>query len=107
MMLFGHDFNDRQGAKADGIWRDSMLAEIAWHLPRMLGAYTDRQDFWHWFCGEVESLLAHADSDESRLYFKDRLNAILEDAGVEERLELTPMSSDPCATPSSSASISS
>lgn len=98
MKIFGREFNDEQTSEADHAWMQRMVQEMQLHLPRMLRENTDRSEFWSWFCGEAESLFRHAHHDQDRLYFQDFINKTLEDAGLEERFELTRHASDPtCA----------
>lgn len=89
MELFGTDFNDRYSSEGDILWVNRMATEIEAHLPRMQREYPDREAFWGWFCGEVESMLRYVASDEDRVYAKERLNVLLEDAGIADRLDLT------------------
>jgi|APAra7269096979_1048534.scaffolds.fasta_scaffold04456_6 hypothetical protein len=94
MELFGTDFNDRQTSEGDILWVNRMASEIVAHLPRMQREYPDREAFWSWFCGEVESMLRYVATDEDRLYAKERLNALLEEAGIADRFELTALAID-------------
>lgn len=66
-----------------------MVHEIQLHLPRMLREHPQRREFWDWFCGETDSLFRYVHRDEDRLYFQDFINKTLEDAGLEERFDLT------------------
>jgi hypothetical protein len=89
MKIFGRNFSDRVTIEADRVWAEHLVREIGKHLPRMLRENPDRSAFWGWFCGEAESLFHHARDDEDRLYFQDLINKTLEDAGLEERFDLT------------------
>lgn len=89
MELFGKDFNGRHSSEGDILWVNRMATEIEAHLPRMQRDYPDRAAFWSWFCGEVESMLRYVANDEDRVYAKKRLNVLLEDAGIADRLDLT------------------
>lgn len=98
MKIFGRDFSDQATIEADHAWMERMVQEMQLHLPRMLRENTDRSEFWNWFCGEAESLFRFARHDEERLYFQDFINKTLEDAGLDERFELTRNARDPiCA----------
>ncbi|HEY5971411.1 MAG TPA: hypothetical protein VIT22_05465 [Pseudoxanthomonas sp.] len=98
MKIFGRNFSDHPIPEADHAWMDRMVREIRQHLPRMLREHPQRGEFWDWFCGEVDSLFRHVRRDEDRLYFQDFINKTLEDAGLEERLDLTRRADDPaCA----------
>lgn len=96
MKIFGRDFSDRVTIEADHVWAEGMVREIGQHLPRMLREHPQRAEFWGWFCGEAESLLRHAHDDQDRLYFQDLMNKALEDAGLEERFDLTGRAGAPC-----------
>jgi hypothetical protein len=95
MKIFGRDFSDQVSIEADHAWMERMVQEMQLHLPRMLRDNPERSEFWNWFCGEAESLFRHARNDEERLYFQDFVNKTLEDAGLEERFELTRHADDP------------
>ncbi len=98
MKIFDADYSERASAEPDQEWLDAMLAEIERHLPRMLRDHPDPAEFWHWFCGEADSFLAQAGQDQERLLFQDRVNKILEDAGLVERFKLTAAPRNPqCA----------
>lgn len=98
MKIFGREFSDEVTIEADHAWMERMVHEMQLHLPRMLRENPERSDFWSWFCGEAESLFRHARDDQDRLYFQDFINKTLEDAGLEERYQLTRHASDPiCA----------
>jgi hypothetical protein len=90
MDIFGRDFSDHLTPQADHAWMDRMVHEIQQHLPRMLREHPQRGEFWEWFCGETDSLFRYVHRDEDRLYFQDFINKTLEDAGLEERFDLTP-----------------
>jgi len=94
MIIFGKDFSDHLTAQADHAWMDRMVHEIQQHLPRMLREHPQRDEFWDWFCGEVDSLFRYIPRDEDRLYFQDFINSTLEDAGLEERFDLTRRAGD-------------
>ena len=89
MKIFGKDFREQVTIEADHAWVERMVREMQQHVPRMLRESPERSEFWRWFCGEAESLFRHARHDEDRLYFQDFINKTLEDAGLEERFELT------------------
>ena len=95
MKIFGRDFDDQATIEADHAWMERMVREMRQHLPRMLRDSPERSGFWNWFCGEAESLFRHAHHDEDRLYFQDFINKTLEDAGLEERFQLTRHADDP------------
>ena len=98
MKIFGRDFSGQVTIEADHAWMERMVLEMRQHLPRMLRDHPERSEFWRWFCGEAESLFRHARDDQDRLYFQDFVNKTLEDAGLEERFQLTRHASDPiCA----------
>ncbi|MEO8364780.1 MAG: hypothetical protein ABI538_01095 [Pseudoxanthomonas sp.] len=89
MDIFGRHFSDPLIAQVDHAWTDRMVQEIRLHLPRMLQEHPQRGEFWDWFCGETDSLFRYVHRDEDRLYFQDFINKTLEDAGLEERFDLT------------------
>jgi hypothetical protein len=95
MRIFGREFSEEVTIEADHAWMERMVREMQQHLPRMLRENPERSAFWSWFCGEAESLFRHARDDQDRLYFQDFINKTLEDAGLEERFELTRHASDP------------
>jgi hypothetical protein len=95
MKIFGREFNDEATIEADHAWMERMVHEMQLHVPRMLRENPERSEFWRWFCGEAESLFRHARDDQDRLYFQDFINKTLEDAGLEERYQLTRHASDP------------
>jgi len=95
MKIFGRDFSDEVTIEADHAWMERMVHEMQLHVPRMLRENPERSEFWRWFCGEAESLFRHARDDQDRLYFQDFINKTLEDAGLEERYQLTRHASDP------------
>jgi hypothetical protein len=95
MKIFGREFSDEVTIEADHAWMERMVHEMQLHVPRMLRENPERSDFWNWFCGEAESLFRHARDDQDRLYFQDFINKTLEDAGLEERYQLTRHASDP------------
>ena len=98
MRIFDREFSDQVTIEADHVWMERMVHEMQLHLPRMLRESPERSEFWSWFCGEAESLFRHARNDEDRLYFQDFVNKTLEDAGLEQRFQLTRHASDPiCA----------
>lgn len=98
MKIFGSYYIQRASQEAGQEWLNAMLAEIERHLPRMLREHPDPANFWHWFCGEADSFLSHAAQDQERLLFQDRVNRILEDAGVVERFKLTASARNPQCT---------
>lgn len=64
----------------------------------MLREHEDRGDFWLRFCGETDSWLAHTSLEADRLDFQQRINQILERAGLQKRLRLTRSARNPdCA----------
>ncbi len=95
MKIFGREFSDEVTIEADHAWMERMVHEMRLHVPRMLRENPERSEFWRWFCGEAESLFRHAHDDQDRLYFQDFINKTLEDAGLEERYQLTRHASDP------------
>jgi hypothetical protein len=95
MKIFGRDFREQVTIEADHAWMERMVQEMQQHLPRMLEESLERSEFWRWFCGEAESLFRYARDDQDRLYFQDFINKTLEDAGLEERFELTRHATDP------------
>lgn len=85
MRVLGTHFDDRLSSDAERASLDSMLEETHRHLPRMLREHRGLMEFWHWFCGETDSLQRLVHSDEQRRYLEARINAMLEDVGVPER----------------------
>jgi hypothetical protein len=103
MTIFDADFSNQDSTLADHVWMDRMVHEIRDHLPRMLQQHPQRDEFWDWFCGETDSLFRYVHRDEDLLYFQDFINKTLEDAGLEERFDLTRRVDNPACAHASAA----
>lgn len=65
---------------------EAMINELERHVPRMLKEYHDDSGFWLWFSGEADSMRRNAANGEDRLYVRDRVNSMLQSAGVPRHL---------------------
>lgn len=67
-------------------WRQPEMAamanEIADHIPRMWLRSSSEADFWHWYCGEVQSVMRNAADIEEKGRLHARLLAALSRAGL-------------------------
>lgn len=84
MKVFGVDFADRYGEQSDNDWRDRMFEELQDHMPRMQRDHSTHAEFWRWFQGEADSLVQGA-SASKRPRLCERINSLLEKAGLEDR----------------------
>ncbi len=60
----------------------AMANEIAGHIPRMWKRSSSEDDFWRWFCGEVQSVARNAADLKERSRLHARLLAALSPAGL-------------------------
>lgn len=60
----------------------AMTSEIASHIPRMWMSSPSEDDFWRWFCGEVQSVARNAADIKERSRLHGRLLAALSRAGL-------------------------
>jgi hypothetical protein len=67
-------------------WRQhdmtTMASEIAGHIPRMWMLSSSEDDFWRWFCGEVQSVVRNAADTKERSRLHGRLLTALSRAGL-------------------------
>ncbi|RYG27265.1 MAG: hypothetical protein EON93_20925 [Burkholderiales bacterium] len=67
--------------------QETMLREVQRHLPRMLKE-SSPEEFWRWLVGEAESAAAQVSGDDQGRYVRDRINEMLEAAGVTRRYQI-------------------
>lgn len=60
----------------------AMANEIAGHIPRMWKRSSSEDDFWRWFCGELQSVARNAADLKERGRLHARLLAALSRAGL-------------------------
>lgn len=67
-------------------WRQPEMAamanEIADHIPRMWLRSSSEDDFWRWYCGEVQSVLRNAADTKEKIRLHARLLAALSRVGL-------------------------
>lgn len=98
MRVFDENFFNRAPGQDNRLWLDGMLREIGAHLPRMLREHDRRHEFWDWFCGETDSALRTTTAGSDRLYFRQQVNRLLEEAGLPERLVESELRRNPQCT---------
>ena len=60
----------------------AMTSEIASHIPRMWMHSPSEEDFWRWYCGEVQSVVRNAADIKEKSRLHARLLAALSRAGL-------------------------
>lgn len=67
-------------------WRQpdmaAMASEIAGHIPRMWKRSSSEDDFWRWFCGELQSVARNAADLKEKRRLHASLLAALSHAGL-------------------------
>ncbi|MET0581685.1 MAG: hypothetical protein ABWZ08_06920 [Pseudoxanthomonas sp.] len=82
MKIMGYDYSRRKTQHRRYHDIGVMTDEIASHIPRMWKRSTSEQDFWFWFCGEMDSVERNASDTAERSRMRARLQAALARAGV-------------------------
>ncbi|MET0581002.1 MAG: hypothetical protein ABWX88_10270 [Pseudoxanthomonas sp.] len=84
MKIMGRDYSRRKTPHRRYHDIGAMTEEIAGHIPRMWTRSSSQEDFWHWFCGEVDSVVRNASDHAEQGRLRARLRAALARAGVPE-----------------------
>ena len=72
---------------SDREMQETMLREVERHLPRMLRD-SSPEEFWRWLVGEADSAAAQVGGDDQGRHVRDRINGMLEAAGVGRRYQI-------------------
>ena len=84
MKVMDRDYTDRVRALRRANDIQAMAAEIAGHIPRMWQHSPTPADFWHWFCGELDSVLRNAPTNMQQDRLRSGLMTALARSGVPE-----------------------
>ncbi|HEX7804195.1 MAG TPA: hypothetical protein VF471_15700 [Pseudoxanthomonas sp.] len=82
MKAMAHDHLKRRIAHRRQHDMATMAKEIAGHIPRMWLRSPSEDDFWRWFCGELQSVVRNAGDIKEKSRLHARLLAALSRAGL-------------------------
>lgn len=81
MKIQGRDFGARTTHYRVDYDLDTMVAEIARHVPRMRSAAASEAEFLHWFQGEMDSVRRNARTPEHWASLRTLLEGSLSEPG--------------------------